>query len=391
MLVRNLVAVMFALACCAAPAGARAPDPCVSAVGGSARVVDVSIPQRGGGSLAARLYAPDPSLQIAPCPCIAMLPGGGAGISSVEWAALRLAREGYVVIIAQPASGGSAGSYDTAVRSAVDYLASPANPLRASGDVARVGASGWSLGARALSRTQEDDVRLSAIVAWDNLAISESGDAGSPACTNLPGVIRVPRVPAMGQASDGCANGPESKKTAFNAWRTAGVPAFQVVFAGSNHFWWSGSNTDAQASIAHFYTLAWFDRWLKHDPTALDRLLSGAPAGVPAATLLSSQFRSGAFLDGVNCDDLRARCRCSPADVATEGAPDPLAAGPDGFLTGADFDAFIQAFFSAARRPGPGAGFIADIAGPVGQPGADGFVTGADLDRFFAEFFAGCP
>lgn len=79
--------------------------PCISAPGGTPRVADVSIPQQGGGTLTAKLFAPDAALQIAPCPCITMLPGGGAGTSSVEWAANQLARNGYVVIITLPASG----------------------------------------------------------------------------------------------------------------------------------------------------------------------------------------------------------------------------------------------------------------------------------------------
>lgn len=35
---------------------------------------------------------------------------------------------------------------------------------------------------------------------------------------------------------------------------------------------------------------------------------------------------------------------CNPADIATVGSPDPFS-GPDGFLTGEDFDAFIILFF----------------------------------------------
>lgn len=286
---------------------ALAAPPCITSVGPieDVRIIDVVIPQQGGGTLTARVFAPDAALQIAPCPCLTMLPGGGAAITSVEWSAIEMARNGYVVIVTLPASAGSAASYSTAAKSGIDFLVSQANPYRDESDISQIGAAGWSLGARALSRTQEEDPRIRAIVAWDNLAISETGDAGSPACTNTPGAIRTPRVPAMGQASDTCNNGPESKKTALEHWRSNRVPAFQVVFADSTHFWWSGSNTSTQERICNYYTLAWFDRWLKDDPSATARLLSRTPAETPISSLLSSRFTSAAYFDGFACADIR--------------------------------------------------------------------------------------
>ena len=64
--------------------------------GGTIRMQDATIPQRGGGTLNAKIFAPDAWQQTAQCPAISMLPGGGAEISSVEWAAQRLAANGYV-------------------------------------------------------------------------------------------------------------------------------------------------------------------------------------------------------------------------------------------------------------------------------------------------------
>jgi hypothetical protein len=240
-----------------------------------------------------------------------MLPGGGAEISSVEWAAQRLAASGYVVIITKPQSGASLDSYNTAVRSGIDFLLSAANPFFSSTDTDAVGAAGWSLGARVLARTQEEDTRVGAIVGWDNFAVSEAGDDGSPQCTNQPTTLRKPRVPALGQASDTCNDGRsvDAKKTAFNRWRQFGQPSMQVVFRNANHFWWSAtaSNT-AQYDIAHHYTQNWFDRWLKGDLTATTRLMSRTVNNVSLENLLSTNFRSGAILDGYNCDDFRAVC-----------------------------------------------------------------------------------
>lgn len=77
------------------------------------------------------------------------------------------------------------------------------------------------------------------------------------------------------------------------------------------------------------------------------------------------------------------------ADIATEGNSDPFA-GPDGFITGFDFDVFVQAFFAASRcGSGP---YLADVADDqTGQPVPDGFLTGVDFDAFVQAFFAGCP
>jgi hypothetical protein len=308
--------------------------PCISAPGGTPRVADVTIPQQGGGTLTAKVFAPDTALQSAPCPCITMLPGGGAGISSVEWAASQLARNGYVVVITLPASGGSVSSYNIAARSGIDFLQSTSNPFRSGTDTTRIGAAGWSLGARALTRTQEEDPRLDAIVAWDNLAISETGDAGSPQtnCNSVANPVRTPRVPALGQASDNTClqNGIDSKKTAWSWWKQNNVPAFEVVFANSNHFWWSGISNATTNAITSYYTLAWFDRWLKNDPSSRARLMDTTPSSAAPnivwssnwSVLLSSGFRSAAFFDGIDCPDLRAGCSFCEADFSGDRVVD---------------------------------------------------------------------
>lgn len=282
-------------------------------VGGIVRTTAMSIPEQGTGrSLPAQLWAPDASRQTAPCPILSLLPGGGAPITSVAWAAERLAASGYVVVVTLPSSGGSTNAYHVAAVSGLDFLESETNPYRASADTGRVGIAGWSLGARSLSRTQAEDARVDALVAWDNLAVSETGDAGSAACQNVPGTIRPPRVPALGQASETCPSKTgDAKLTAYEQWRSAGVPAMQVVFAGSTHYWWSAQAAAAQHDLVHAYTRAWFDRWLKGDTTATARLLGRAAPGLPSrltAEVLSTRFRSAASFDGRVCADLRAGC-----------------------------------------------------------------------------------
>ncbi len=273
-------------------------------------VSGLSIPQQGSStSLNAAIYAPDPLLWAAPYPLVSMLPGGGADIGSVEWAAQRLAADGYIVIITKPQFGGSTASYNTAAKSGIDFLLSAANPFLAEANVSRIGACGWSLGGRSLARTQEEDERLSCIVAWDNLALSENGDEGSPSGGGTGSPIRTPRVPALGQASEMLGVDAQSKITAWKHWRAHGVPSAQIVFAvGSGlgaHLKWGSSGTTAEHDRFHHYTRAWFDRWLKGDRMATERLLVDTLGGVSAATYLSSDYVGAIYVDSYDCDDLR--------------------------------------------------------------------------------------
>jgi len=77
--------------------------------------------------------------------------------------------------------------------------------------------------------------------------------------------------------------------------------------------------------------------------------------------------------------------RFAIADIATAGSAAPV---PDGFLTGDDFDLFIQAFFSE-QRDAIGR-LIADVASSGGTLGVpDGFITGDDFDAVIVAFFTG--
>lgn len=101
----------------------------------------------------------------------------------------------------------------------------------------------------------------------------------------------------------------DSKKTAYDAWRAAGVATMEVVFAGTNHFFWSAMSPDTAHDLASYYTVAWFDRWLKGQPAATARLLArDGVTGKPVGAVLGAQFRSAAFLDGHDCPDLRTSC-----------------------------------------------------------------------------------
>lgn len=71
---------------------------------------------------------------------------------------------------------------------------------------------------------------------------------------------------------------PEAKKGAFNAWRSAGIDTMQIAPLAATHMEWGfhppacGSNWGN--AIATHYSMAWFDKYLKADPTADERLLT---------------------------------------------------------------------------------------------------------------------
>ncbi len=71
---------------------------------------------------------------------------------------------------------------------------------------------------------------------------------------------------------------------------------------------------------------------------------------------------------------------CNPADITGIGGPP---AGPDGLLTGDDFNAFVSAFAAGE--------VLADVVGIGGLPPGDGLITGDDFNAFIGAFAAGCP
>jgi len=113
------------------------------------------------------------------------------------------------------------------------------------------------------------DPRIKAVVAWDNVDSTY-----------------MPHVPTMGQNAESFVfpsfhpsrPDPESKKDGFNKWRAAGVDTMQIAPRAATHMEWSymppSSASKWGNAIGSFYTLAWFDKYLKHDATADARLLT---------------------------------------------------------------------------------------------------------------------
>jgi len=213
------------------------------------------------------------------------------------------------------------------------------NPFYARLDASRIGIAGNSLGAFAVSQVSTTDPRIDAVVAWDQLATTErTGTAGE-------GEPLKPRVPALGMSGDygiGSPNGaagvnpkprdsapdPDGATQASRDYSKAGLPTMQVNTRAGTHFESAViPNPGFPATLrgidqTAWYTLAWFDRYVKKDPGADRRLLTDrwqkdaidAQADPPGkGNLFSPTLRSRVDIvkaDGAKalCEDLRTGC-----------------------------------------------------------------------------------
>lgn len=245
------------------------------------------------------------------------------------------------------------------------------NPLSALVDPERIGIAGHSLGGAAVSYVGQLDPRVKAIVAWDNLRDASAGIA-APACPSgaAPRPQRIALTkPALGMSNDygltptpySAAPDEQAKNAASSAYSAAGVDSAQLNIRGGTHFEYSylpnpGFGATLRGmDMAAWYTLAWFDRYVKGgvDEDAERRLRTtrwradarGAevdPTG--DGNLFSHYLKSRLAIGGFRCEDMRAGCAGMSADdgrspsysyyeaakTADDGALAPAAAEFDG-------------------------------------------------------------
>jgi len=296
---------------------------------GRGRVQPISFPATDGATLNGYLFEP-PASVAGPYPAVVITTGSIQGYQQMYfWAAEGLAEAGYMVLTYDVQGQGDSDTFPASsncpnpnscqgvpfqqsynfyqgTEDALNYLfstpASPYtspsvpgstfNPAHADLDTTRVGIAGHSLGASAVSQVGQCDPRVKAIVAWDNLAPT-SGPCNQPGLvTGFPaGTPANPTdsVPALGFNSEYFFNpepmssppDPQSKAAAYQQLTQAGTDAMQVALRSSMHLEYSYVPYILPASrlgerVAFYYTLAWFDRYLRGSSTAYDRLIGKA-------------------------------------------------------------------------------------------------------------------
>ncbi|HKP89894.1 MAG TPA: hypothetical protein VJT75_07950 [Thermoleophilaceae bacterium] len=239
-------------------------------------------------------------------PGVVIVHGGAASQEMYFWAAEALAEAGYMVLtfqIPEPDNSSSDFHYADA-RAALDYfLARPGhrtragevNPRWAQLDRRRIGLAGHSAGGAAVSRLGQEDRRVSALVSWDR-AQSSTMPARlrirRPAlflvadylCQQVPVCVPQPFCklqechPPESFTSPPDRLGPGNKDEDFRRVRGAGVDSMKITLRAATHLDFTqftpGTGSRYGAAVSLYYTLAWFDRYLRGTRGGLQRLLA---------------------------------------------------------------------------------------------------------------------
>ncbi len=208
----------------------------------------------------------------------------------------------------RPSCGNANGGIGTdhsakQVRRVAAGLNAAHNPFWSLVDPKRVAIAGHSQGAGGVSFIGQKDPRVDAIVAWDHLEAPEDPPAECPSDPASRTDAKITK-PGLGLAADyhqppepyTSDPDPESKNTAFAAYRQAGVDSMQVNIRGGTHYEFSFMAGDAATypfgtatlrgyDLVAWYTTAWFDRYVKCQGNA-------ACKGSADSRLLSDRWRN---------------------------------------------------------------------------------------------------
>ncbi|HZN14020.1 MAG TPA: hypothetical protein VFB78_07125 [Acidimicrobiales bacterium] len=218
-----------------------------------------------------------------------------------------------------PAEVATAKSAATRGHEHLDWV----NPLWGSFDRARIGIAGHSLGAGAVSAVQQCSDKA---VLWKTLALCGGRSFPIRAVIGWDALSAdvTPVVPGMNQQADGYFLNPEPAYTAPAAdghleahrkWKSAGLDTYSLTIRGGTHLEWAQipwilPATGYGTSLADYYTLAWFDRYVKGSAAAAARLLNGprdlaSPGNPWNAHHFSTRYLSAFRLGGTERIDLR--------------------------------------------------------------------------------------
>lgn len=306
------------------------------------RFDEFSFTSAEGKEYPAMLFRPLASIE-PPYPGVVIMHGGAANQEMYWWAAEGLAEAGYMVLTVN--IGRTDNGHYQATKDGLDWLVSGANPHRDELDARRIGLAGHSAGGVAVSRLGQEDPRVDAIASWDR---AQSSPMPEDLALRTPAIFftadyNCQQVPVcLPQPYDSPPDplGPGNKDEDFQRLRAAGVDTMKVALRAAVHLdftEWPELNGSRYGTVTTlYYTLAWFDRYLKREKSATRRLVAGRfddsadvhsistgrldPAtlenvsptisGQPVVDRLSFHFRSGYWLEHgrLACEDIRAAC-----------------------------------------------------------------------------------
>jgi dienelactone hydrolase len=171
----------------------------------------------------------------------------------------------------------------------LNYFLSRANPGRATLDAKRVGIAGHSLGASAVSWVSQCDTRVKAVAAWDDLIPIDIKKCAQN--VTIPKAYRSKRLhtPALATTNDyefnvqpaahvpdphGDSNaGGLAGDSGYLSLAKAGVDSELVSFRNGTHLTYTYidlvlPSNQLSERFAFYYTLAWFDRYLRGNANA---------------------------------------------------------------------------------------------------------------------------
>jgi dienelactone hydrolase len=305
--------------------GSRAADPFRTVArwseltGGT--VTRVAFPSHNGATLRGYVFEPPASVPKPESgyPGVVITDGSVQGYQHLYfWAAEDLASNGYVAMTYDVQGQGDsdlagddcpgectgvpfqqAYNFYQGAEDSLSFFVSDANPAAASLDTDRVGLAGHSFGASAVSQVGQCDTRVKAIVGWDNLRAPADCEGVTIPAEHLSSSVA--HTPALGISNDyGFWMEPtdtppeyEAKQAGFKELAAAGVDTAEVVLRGATHLEYTYIPAVLPASrlgerFASHYTVAWFDRYLKGDAAAFDRLTATEFDGGTDATSIGT-------------------------------------------------------------------------------------------------------
>jgi dienelactone hydrolase len=172
-----------------------------------------------------------------------------------------LAEAGYLVVAFKSAGVGPTVAEAEAV---LDWLTAGEHPLAADADPTRIGIAGHSQGGGVSSTLGQRDDRIGAIVGWDQYTGSLGENPDTPTLFILADYLTWPGHPQP------YLNPPDPEQHrgdgGFDRLVESGVDAMRLALRASAHLDWTPSQLSGSRYaelVTVYYTLAWFDRYLR--------------------------------------------------------------------------------------------------------------------------------